>query len=254
MAQAALGQALYLSGQPAEARRRLEELTARVSATEQPYAVVTAQALLSLIAGDERRDRTAGAHAGHAAVLAEAHALSSAPLCGIVHMAVGQSLTLHGRLAEAEEQLERALELLGIDGMLVQRAHALLLRASVRQGHGDLPGARALVEQARELVERLADPGWLPTALEQANRNLGSASRRRVEAAAPLTNRERAVLRLLPTELSNRQISHELYVSVNTVRSQVRAIYRKLEVTSRGEAVARARHLRLLPGSTPSDP
>jgi LuxR family maltose regulon positive regulatory protein len=135
----------------------------------------------------------------------------------------------------------------------VQRAHALLLLGSVRQGHGDLPGARSLVEQARELVERLTDPGSLPTLLEQANRNLGLASRRQVEGATPLTKRERAVLWLLPTRRSNQEIGRELYVSVNTVRSQVQAIYRKLEVTSRAEAVAHARHLRLLPGSTPTD-
>jgi ATP/maltotriose-dependent transcriptional regulator MalT len=253
MALAALGHALYLSGQPAEARPELEELVRRVSAAEQPYAVVTALAVLSLIAGDEGRDRTAAARAGHAAALAEAHGLRSEPLCGIVHMAVGRALTLHGKLAEADKQLGRALELLAIDSMLVQRTHALLLLGSVRQGQGDLPGARALVEQARELVERLADPGSLPALLEQANRNLGLASRRQVEAATPLTKRERAVLRLLPTRLSNREIGRELYVSVNTVRSQVQAIYRKLEVTSRAEAVAQARHLRLLPGPTPTD-
>jgi LuxR family maltose regulon positive regulatory protein len=251
MALAALGHALYLSGQPAEARPELEQLVRRVSAAEQPYAVVTALAVLSLIAGDEGRDRTAAARAGHAAVLAEAHGLSAEPLCGIVHLAVGRALTLHGKLAEADEQLGRALELLGIDGMMVQRAHALLLLASARQGHGDLPGARVLVDQARELVERLADPGSLPALLEQANRSLGLASRRQVAAATPLTERERAVLRLLPTRLSNKEIGRELYVSVSTVRSQVQAIYRKLEVTSRAEAVARARHLRLLPGSTP---
>jgi LuxR family maltose regulon positive regulatory protein len=254
MAQAALGQALYLSGQPAEARPRLEELARRASAAEQPYAVVTALAVLSLIAGDEGRDRTAAARAGHAAVLAEANGLSAEPLCGIVHMAVGRALALHGKLAEADEQLGRALELLGIDSMLVLRAHALLLLASVRQRHGDLPSARALVEQARELVERLADPGPLPALLEQANRNLGSASRRQVKVAAPLTDRELAVLRLLPTPLSTREMGRELYVSVNTVRSQVQAIYRKLEVTSRAEAVVHARHLRLLPESTPTDP
>jgi LuxR family maltose regulon positive regulatory protein len=253
MAQAALGHALYLSGQPAEARPRLEELVARVSAAEQPYAVIASLAVLSLIAGDQDDDHTAAARAGHAAALAETHGLSAEPLCGIVHMAVGRALTLHGKLAEADEQLGRALELLAIDSMLVQRAHALLLLASVRQGHGNLPGARALVEQARELVERLADPGSLRALLEQANRNLGSASRRQVEVATPLTERERAVLQLLPTRLSNREIGCELFVSANTVRSQVRAIYRKLEVTSRAEAVAHARHLRLLPGPTPTD-
>jgi LuxR family maltose regulon positive regulatory protein len=172
---------------------------------------------------------------------------------GIVYLALARALTRHGELAEAEEQLEQALELLGIDSMLVHRAHALLLLAAVRHGHGDHPGARALVEQARELVDRLADPGSLPGLLEQANRNLDSASRWRVEEATPLTEREHAVLRLLPTRLSNQEIGRELYVSVNTVRSHVQAIYRKLEVTSRAEAVAHARHLRLLPGSPPTD-
>jgi LuxR family maltose regulon positive regulatory protein len=253
MAHAALGQALYLSGQSAEARPRLEELVGRVPGSAQPYAVVTALAVLSLIACDEGRDRTAAARAGQAAALADAHGLSGEPLCGIVHMAVGRALTLHGKLAEADEQLARVLELAGIDSMLVQRAHALLLLASVRRGHGDLPGAPVLVEQARELVEQFADPGSLPVLLEQAYRSLGSASRRQVHAAAPLTKRERAVLRLLPSRLSTREIGRELYVSVNTVRSQIQAIYRKLEVSSRAEAVAHARHLRLLPGSTPRD-
>jgi LuxR family maltose regulon positive regulatory protein len=252
-AQAALGHALYLSGQPTQARPHLEELVRQVSAAEQPYAVVTALAVLSLIACDEGRDRTAAARAGHAAALAEAHGLSGEPLCGFVHMAVGRALTLHGKLAEADEQLARALELLGIDSVLVLRAHALLLLASVRHGRGDLPGARALVEQADELIERFADPGMLPALLEQAQRALDSTPRRQVEAATPLSERELAVLRLLPTRLSNREIGRELYVSVNTVRTHIQAVYRKLEVTSRAEAVAHARHLRLLPGSTPTD-
>jgi LuxR family maltose regulon positive regulatory protein len=253
MAQAALGHALYLSGQPVEARP-LEELARRVSPSEQPSAVVAALAVLSLLAGDEDDDRTAAALARRAAAVSEGQGLSAEPLCGIVHLALARALTRHGELAEAQEQLERALELLGIDSMLVHRAHALLLLAAVRQGRGDLPGARALVEQAGELADRLADPGSLPALLELANRNLDSGSRRRVEEATPLSEREHAVLRLLPTGLSNREISRELYVSVNTVRSHVQAIYRKLEVTSRAEAVAHARHLRLLPGSTPTDP
>jgi LuxR family maltose regulon positive regulatory protein len=225
-----------------------------VSPSEQPYVVAAALAVLSLLASDEDDDRTAAALARGAAAVSEAQGLSAEPLCGVVYLALARALTRHGELAEAEEQLERALELLGIDSMLVHRAHALLLLAAVRHGHGDLPGAQALVEQARELVDRLADPGLLPGLLEQANRNLDLASRRRVEEPTLLTEREHAVLRLLPTRLSSQEIGRELYVSVNTVRSHVQAIYRKLEVTSRAEAVAHARHLRLLPGSPPTDP
>jgi LuxR family maltose regulon positive regulatory protein len=62
-----------------------------------------------------------------------------------------------------------------------------------------------------------------------------------------LTERELAVLRLLPTRLSTRELGRELSVSPNTIRSQVQAIYRKLQVNSRAEAVTTARQLGLLP-------
>jgi LuxR family transcriptional regulator, maltose regulon positive regulatory protein len=54
------------------------------------------------------------------------------------------------------------------------------------------------------------------------------------------------VLRYLPTALQLAEISAELFVSVNTVRSHVKSIYRKLDVQRRSQAVERARALRLL--------
>jgi len=52
-----------------------------------------------------------------------------------------------------------------------------------------------------------------------------------------LTKGETRVLRLLDTPLSQGEIAHELNVSVNTVRTHVRAVYRKLGVSSRQDAV-----------------
>ena len=57
------------------------------------------------------------------------------------------------------------------------------------------------------------------------------------------------MLRLLATRLSQREIARELYVSVNTVRTHVQGVYRKLGVASREEAVAAARDLDLLAGA-----
>ncbi len=51
---------------------------------------------------------------------------------------------------------------------------------------------------------------------------------------------ELAVLRLLASDRSVRQIGEELFLSFNTVRSHTRSIYRKLGVNTRAEAVARA--------------
>ena len=62
-----------------------------------------------------------------------------------------------------------------------------------------------------------------------------------------LSERERTVLRLLTGGMTEREIAAELFVSFNTVHSHVKAVYRKLGVTSRAEAVARARRDGLLP-------
>lgn len=64
--------------------------------------------------------------------------------------------------------------------------------------------------------------------------------------AEPLTAREQAVLRLLRGTLSLRGIGQELYVSQNTIKSHVKAIYRKLGVSSRPDAIQCGRDLGLL--------
>ena len=62
----------------------------------------------------------------------------------------------------------------------------------------------------------------------------------------PLSDREREVLRLLAAMLSTAEIGSEMYISVNTVKTHLRSIYRKLSAARRGEAVRRARELKLI--------
>ena len=66
------------------------------------------------------------------------------------------------------------------------------------------------------------------------------------EPAETISERESVVLRYLPTLLTAREIAAELYVSPNTVKTQLKSIYRKLDVRTRREAVDRARRLGLL--------
>ncbi|WP_371822338.1 response regulator transcription factor [Conexibacter sp. SYSU D00693] len=83
--------------------------------------------------------------------------------------------------------------------------------------------------------------------LQQAIRAAGL--RQAAQAAderAAVTARELAVLRLLSGDLSEREIGRELFVSFNTVHSHVKSLYRKLDASSRAEAVARARERGLL--------
>jgi LuxR family maltose regulon positive regulatory protein len=62
-------------------------------------------------------------------------------------------------------------------------------------------------------------------------------------SATLLTQQEERVLRLLAGGLSNAEIAQALVVSVNTVKTHVKSIYRKLQVGSRREARAAARRL-----------
>jgi LuxR family maltose regulon positive regulatory protein len=62
----------------------------------------------------------------------------------------------------------------------------------------------------------------------------------------PLSDREREVLRHLSAMLSTAEIGIEMYISVNTVKTHLRSIYRKLSAARRGEAVRRARELKLI--------
>jgi LuxR family maltose regulon positive regulatory protein len=63
----------------------------------------------------------------------------------------------------------------------------------------------------------------------------------------PLTARELAVLAELPTMKSNSEIATESYVSVNTIKAHLKGAYRKLDVTTRRDAVRRGRDLGLIP-------
>jgi ATP/maltotriose-dependent transcriptional regulator MalT len=112
---------------------------------------------------------------------------------------------------------------------------------------GATEDARSLLEDAQRLIALVP---YVPRE-QQANavrRRLddGRLHRRPPGMVEQLTGRELSVLGLLPTRLTPREIASELFLSHNTVKTHTRAIYRKLAVNTRHEAVEEARRLRLL--------
>ncbi len=102
------------------------------------------------------------------------------------------------------------------------------------------------------LVAALAQdvaPPYAARLIDALEDELGDADQRMPSAALPepLTEREMAVLRLLPTALTTAEIADALVVAPSTVRTHIKRIYDKLDVHRRVEAVAAARKLDLLP-------
>jgi LuxR family maltose regulon positive regulatory protein len=108
--------------------------------------------------------------------------------------------------------------------------------------------APAALGSAIEGIGELADSGRVSALAAEVERELEQARSRadRGEVLERPNEAELGVLRLMASDLSAREIGAKLFVSANTVRSHARAIYHKLGVNSRAEAVARATALGLL--------
>ena len=120
----------------------------------------------------------------------------------------------------------------------------ILARAAVRLS--ELARARELLVDATRTLRQLPDAEVLGSWLEESWRQLDSVLGAERVPPASLTTAELRILRYLPTHLSFREIAERAYVSANTVKTQANAVYRKLDASSRSEAVVRAREIGLL--------
>ena len=238
---------LYLSDDPARARHVLSQAIRDPLAQRRPYGFITALTTSALIALDEG-DADNGQHAAARALeFATAAGLADNQVSALAHVALGRALTAAGRPDSARTEIEHGVRLLRGGVMPAQQIYALLWAAPAAHAAGDLRSALALTEEAAELHAAFDDAGMLTTLLRGVQRRVSLARRRRHEPnSAALTEAELAVLRALRSPKTQRAIAQELSVSINTVKTHTSAIYRKLAVGSRDDAITRATELGLL--------
>lgn len=240
------GTGLRLLGDADRARARLEEGVNL--GTLVPGSATTCLAELALLAiadddwSDARRhieraiDTVSQSELGERPAQATVFATSA-----LVHArggATAAARTDANRARRLLSQLNSAMPWTAIEGRLVLARTELML--------GDLEAARLLETEAEELLRRFPDAGSLADDQERIAKAVQAASGEVGPGVVPLTTAELRVLRYLPTHLSFQAIAEELFVSRNTVKTQAIAIYRKLGVSSRGDAVASATALGLL--------
>ena len=245
-----LGLSLHWQGQREDAQRTLSEAVRIAKANGNHLAAVHASGGLAAIEYERGDAASAGSRAAEALAVAEEHDLSE-------HWAYSLSLAVRGQLLETDDKLDAAEEVLRRSTQLARRGvasieigYSLLALASIRQRQGRSDEARRIYEEAREAIGRCEDPGILSDRLTRTESRLkltgslrGSRTRTQVEA---LSEAELSVLRLLRSQLSQREIAAELHLSFNTIKTHTRNIYRKLGVAERTQAIARARELSLI--------
>jgi LuxR family maltose regulon positive regulatory protein len=250
LARTALGSALYLSGELDAAAAPLTEALA--SAASIPSARVAALSLLAVVRVEQGQVREAQELVRTARQLVGDSALAETQQGSSVWMATGAVYAAQGRTVAARTEFEHVLRIrrrwFGITPWPV--IDSMVRLAPVLDDLGERPAAAALASEARQLLSACPDGAqaqWdrLHRLERQLARPLGGTAVRGT-AAEPLTEREVTVLRLLRGTLSLREIGQELYLSPNTVKTHTQAAYRKLGVSTRQDAIARAHEIGVL--------
>jgi LuxR family maltose regulon positive regulatory protein len=244
-----LGLALHWHGEAEDALATLTQAVRIANGGGNHLAAMHASGGLAAIRYERGDMADAAGFAAQALALAEEHGLVEHWARSLSLAVNGRVLEREGRVEEADRTIGRALELAQRGVASVEIAYGLAALADVRHRRGRRDEALELSARARRAVRACADPGSLRELLAKIERRLRLPSGRGHASAPtpePLSDAELAVLRLFPSALSQREIGTELFISINTVKTHSRSIYRKLGVTARDEAVERARRLELI--------
>jgi len=123
-------------------------------------------------------------------------------------------------------------------------AHLLLARSALLLG--DVAAARTFIGESERFAPKCPDASVLHQELSGATGMIEALPITDDFGAITLTPAELRVLQHLPTQLTFSELGERLFVSRNTVKTQVHSVYRKLGVSSRTRAVDRAREVGLL--------
>jgi LuxR family maltose regulon positive regulatory protein len=164
---------------------------------------------------------------------------------GVARVALGCAALGRGDVRLGVLELEHAVDELVPQGANLWRAYALLQLARADQARGARRDARRRLEAARRILVVQREAGIVGALSADTEQRLVER-RPGPQPGAKLTESELRVLRLYELGLSRPQVAAALFVTTNTVKTHSRAIYRKLGVTSRTDAVERGGELGLL--------
>lgn len=251
---ATLAQLLALTGDPTAASMAREAIELALAIAHEP-PLVMAYAALGLSVDDPV---AAMAAADSALSLVISPDLERFHRPAIAWLARARAQLATGQVRDADVSAERAVRIAEAGDEPAVAVLALSVRARTAHLLGRAEDRRAALRCGDELLGPLTGADWIAEDLRiarNATRFAPDDHDRLPAGARDLTDREMAVLRLLPFGMARRELAAQLYVSENTVKTHLMSIRRKLGVRGRSDVVERARELGLLElgGRTVSD-
>jgi LuxR family transcriptional regulator, maltose regulon positive regulatory protein len=242
------GVAALLEGDGEQAERILATVAEEALGAGAVYAGVVAHSELALIALARSDVASAEIELAHADEFLQDHPTEDY-VPAAIYLAAKARLALETRQsASARTVLVRAMR------MRAQLSHAIpwfavQTRVELARSHlalADVEGARTLLREAGDIFQHRPDLGMLRQQAQELRGQMANVASRDDGWPSTLTAAELRLLPLLTTHLSFREIAERLYVSRNTVKSQAISVYRKLDASSRSEAIERAVELGLV--------
>lgn len=236
------GVGLHLTADRDGALQRLQDGAHR-AAVSAPMVQALCLAQLALLAAEQGDLERWATLANRAAAQVRRCGLEQCPTLALPIAVSAELRARRGQVAEAASEIRETLGLLSRitdpSPWYVVECRIVLARAMLRL-NGPV-AAGDLLDEAGRALERTPDAPVLRNWLHEALSEVDLALRSTGGSDWSLTTAELRVLRFLPSHLSFREIADRLCVSPNTVKTHARGIYRKLGVSSRGNAVDRAR-------------
>jgi LuxR family maltose regulon positive regulatory protein len=213
-------------------------------------------ALLGLIAHTERDPGRAWPLVARARQVTAEAGLERAPGLAMVNAMHALASASTGDLVTAKNswQLARSqlAQLAIMSGWANVQTRVVLAHASLLLG--DRIGAETMLREAHELMVRQPDATRAREQIAALEELVQHLRRHSGTGASALSTAELRVLHYLPTNLKLAEIGTRLYVSRYTVKTHCGSIYRKLDVSTRSEAVEAARRIGLLEDGAPPAP
>ena len=243
-------EAHLLNGDIDQASTLFREASAAAATLGNTDPRVVAEAELALLAMDRGRWAEAAAHTEIALAGIDDRQMHDYPTAVLAFAAAARLAVHTGDTNDTNRQLTLAMRARPslTFAMPIYAVRARLQLAKVYWTIGEQTAARHLLHEIDDVLVRRPALGTLVDEVTALHHIVTASAQTGTAGGSPLTAAELRLLPYLQTHLTIRDIAARLFVTRNTVNTQIRSIYRKLGVTSRQEAVQRATTTGLLGG------